>query len=121
MGVRERDDKLLLEQIRSSTQRREQGAHLLRPKRAIDADTQQFMLRDGIPVGLDGLSGERPATAIRDGERNHDRQPPSNFFKVFVDGEKSRFGIERVKNRFDQQHVGAPVNQAPGLFVIRFY
>ena len=57
--------------------------HFLRAKRTVDSDAQQRHMRNGIPIGIDGLSGQRPAAAAsRDRERDHDRHSPTDPLKI---------------------------------------
>ncbi len=45
--------------------------HFLWPQRAIDADAQERKMRNGVPIGLHRLPGERAAAQIGDGEGEH--------------------------------------------------
>ena len=93
--------------------------HLFRAERAVHADAQQRHVGNGIPKCFDGLAGDAAiAAGLDEGHRGHERQRDIPIVEKFGDGKERRLGVERVEDGFDEQDVGAAVDQAARLLVI---
>ena len=66
------------------------------------------------------LPGQRAARTVGDGARNHQRRADAALLEDALAGENRRLGVERVKDRLDQNNVGAAVEQADDLLSIGF-
>ncbi len=65
------------------------------------------------------LPGQRPPRGVGDGAGEHHRHPLPALPADGVGGPQRRLGVERVKDRLDQQQVGPAGQQRPGLVGIR--
>src|SRR5262245_23144421 len=76
-------------------------------------------MRERIPKRFDSLSSDT-AIAARLNERDGRHQWHLNMTLVekFGDSEERGFGVKRIENSLDQQHIGAAVDQAARLFVV---
>ena len=92
--------------------------HLLRAERAVDADAQQLVVRDGVPVCLDRLARKGAPAEIGDGEGDHHRHAAAGLFEILVNGEERGLGVQRIEDRFQQQNVHAAVQQPARLLGI---
>ena len=67
---------------------------------------------------FDDLSRQGATGCVGDGARNHDRQAQfaneAARFKFFLNGEDRGLAIECVKNGFNEQYVGAAVDEPAG-------
>jgi len=68
---------------------------------------------------VDGLPGERTAAPVRDGDRDHDGEPHPARFEHLLDGHERRFGVQRVEDGLNQQHVDPAVEEALYLLGVR--
>ncbi len=92
---------------------------LIGTQSAVKTYRKRLAVPDRVPEGFYGLTGQRTATGIRNGAGDHDRQLDGHIIKHFLNGEKRGFGIQRVKNCFHQQQIGAATDQPlDGDFVV---
>ena len=94
------------------------GAHLACAERAIEADRHRVCVLDRIPERARRLSRQQASRAVGDGAGDHDRQVDAAFVAHLGDGKNRRFGVERVEDGFDQEKVGAAVDQPAHLLAI---
>ncbi len=87
------------------------GAHFSRPQRAVQSDRERRGVAHRAPERRRRLAGEQPPRAIGDGAGDHHRHAHAAHLGDVGDGRDRRLGIERVENRFDQQQVGAALEQ----------
>ena len=71
-----------------------------------------------VPEGRHRLAREHAARSIGHRAADHDRQALAGLRKRFVNGKQRGLGVERIEDRFDQQHVGSACDQAKGLLQI---
>eukprot|EP00053_Salpingoeca_punica_P018065 m.175524 g.175524 ORF g.175524 m.175524 type:complete len:1311 (+) comp17350_c0_seq2:4566-8498(+) len=91
-------------------------AHVLGAKRAVEAETQRLCVRDAEGKGLRGLAAERAAAAVGDGAGDEDGHTQLRLLlKELLHGEDGSLGVERVKDRLDEEDVRAAVEQTAGL------
>ena len=83
------------------------GAHQRCTECTIQPNRQRLRVAHAVPKGGDGLTAQNPPRRIGDRAANQNRQAFAGCFKEFVDGEQRGFGIERIENRFHQQHIRA--------------
>ena len=103
---------------RSGTARRRTGASR-RAERAVEPDRERPGVPDGVPERLGHLAGERAAGGVGDGAGDDHRPAAVALLEERLDGEDRGLGVERVEDGLDQQQVGAAVDQAAGLLVVR--
>ena len=77
-------------------------------------------MRNGYHKGLNSLSREGSSTGIGNGTADHYRNIPLIFLLELVYGKKGGFGIEGVKNSFDQQHIYSTCYQGFHLRCVSF-
>ena len=73
---------------------------------------------EGNPESFSGLAGQCAARSIGNGAGNHHGPATAAIGKNLLDGDNGGFGIERIENRFDQDDVGATIDQAVGSFFV---
>ena len=71
-----------------------------------------------VPKGGDGLPAQNAARRIGDGAADDERQAFAAGLKKLVNREQRGLGIERVKNRLDQQHITTALHQRLHLLKI---
>jgi hypothetical protein len=64
------------------------------------------------------LARQKPAGTVGDGAGNHDRHVDLALVASLDDGVDRRLGVKRVEDGFDQQHIGAAVEQALDLLAV---
>ena len=96
------------------------GEHLTRAIGAVESHGEQRRMRYRDPEGLDGLSREGAAAGVGQRSRDHHRKLPPELLAQTVDGKECRLGVERVEDRFDEQHVDTSLDQSAGLFAVGF-
>jgi hypothetical protein len=69
----------------------------------------------GVPERLDGLRGNHRLAAAAHGGRDHQREAHAILDKDLIDRDERGLGIERIKNRFNQQQVDAALDQRAHL------
>ena len=62
--------------------------------------------------GLGGLAREVATAEVNGGERDYDRNPGGALLEDGLDGVERGFGVQRVEDGFDQEDVGAAVEQS---------
>src|SRR5690606_32822970 len=92
------------------------GAHERRTQGAVQADGDGSCVPDGVPEGFDGLARQDAAGGVSDCAGDHDGQAYAAFFEYGFYGKDGSFGVEGVKDGFDQHQVDATVQQAFELF-----
>ena len=90
--------------------------HELRAGSTIEAHGEQIRMRNRSVKRVSGLSGQHRAHLL-DGARDHHRDAEAQFFAETVDGEQTCLDVARVLAGFEQQNVGAAVNQSLRLLV----
>ena len=96
----------------------EMRAHLACAERAIEPDRQRCRVLQRIPERRRRLARECTARQIGDRARNHHRQFAADLLEHIVDASISRFGIERVENRFNQQNIRTAFDKGFGRLSI---
>ena len=71
-------------------------------------------MTDGIPERLRRLARDAAAAGVGDGAGNHQRQPQAVALEIFLDRENRRLAVEGVEYGFDQEHIGAALDQPVG-------
>ena len=94
------------------------GAQVFGAERAVEADGDRLGVPHRIPERFRQLPGQQPAGLVGDGARDHHGHVDAAFFGDFRNRVERRLGVQRVKNGFDQQQIGAAVEQAVDLFAI---
>ena len=94
------------------------GPHLRRTECAVQADRQRLDVPDRVPERLGHLAGQGPPGRIGDGAGDDHRPAAPALLEHRLEGEHSRFGVERVEDRFDEDDVGSAVDQAVGGFEV---
>ena len=89
------------------------------PERAVEPDEPGTGVPDRGPERLDRLPREGPAAAIGDGARDHERELLAPLVGQLEDRVERRPGVQRVEDRLDQQHIGAPLEEALRLLAVR--
>ncbi len=92
--------------------------HVAGAERAVDPDAEWMRVPDGDVERLEGLPRERPAALVRDGERNHHRQADARLREHVLDREDAGLRVERIEDRFEEQHVGATLDEAAHLLFV---
>jgi hypothetical protein len=69
----------------------------------------------GDPEGVDRLARERSPALVGDGHGDHHRQRDAGLVEDVAHGRDRSFGVERVEDRLDQQHVHTALDQGPRL------
>ena len=87
------------------------GAQIFRAERAVEADGDRPGVPHRIPERFRQLPGEQAAGFVGDGARNHHGHVDAARFGDLGDGVERRLGVQRVEDGFDQQHIGAAVQQ----------
>jgi hypothetical protein len=65
-----------------------------------------------IPERFGGLAGQRAARSVGNRAGNHHRPAAAGVVEKLLDGEQRGLGVQRVEHGFDEQDVGAAINQA---------
>ena len=76
-------------------------------------------MANAVPKRGHGLSTQNATRCIGHGAADDQRQTLATGFEVLFNRKQRGFGVERIENRFDQQHVAAAVDQGFRLLVIR--
>ena len=92
--------------------------HLIRAKRAVDADRNGLCVLDAGPEGVDRLAGERAAALVGDRDGDHHGHACAALFEHFFQRHDRGLGVERVEDRLDQEDVDAAIEQPAGLFLV---
>ncbi len=97
----------------------DQWTHLFRTERTVHSDAQQRHMGDGIPEGLDRLASHTAiAPGLNECDGCHDRHTPRARCKGLLDSEERGFRVQRVENRFHQQHIGTAIEQPAHLLAV---
>ncbi len=91
------------------------------PKGAVQAYGNRLGVADGVPERFGGLARQGTAGRVGDGAGNHDRQLDAQRFEHPLHSEDCRFGVECVENGFDQDQIGAALNQTFGRLGVVFH
>ena len=93
-------------------------AQILGAERAVEADGDRLGVAHRIPERLGQLPRQQAAGFVGDGAGDHHRHVDAAGLGDFGDRVQRRLGVERVENGFDQQQVGAAIEQAVDLLAI---
>ncbi len=93
-------------------------AEIFGAERAVEADGDRFGVPHRIPERFRQLSRQQAAGFVGDGARDHHGYVDAAFFGDFGNGVECRLGVQRVEDGFDQQQVGAAVQEPVDLFAI---
>ena len=94
------------------------GAQILGAERAVEADGDGPGVAHRIPERFGQLPRQQAAGFVGDGAGDHHRHVDAAGFGDFGDRVQRRLGVQRVEDGFDQQQVGAAVEQAVDLLAI---
>ena len=94
------------------------GAHFLGTEGAVQANRQRVGMADGMPERGRCLARQCAARQVGDRAGNHDRQVNAFAFKRFKHGNNRGLGIQRIKDRLDQNDLRAAVDQPTRLLVV---
>src|SRR5439155_7210761 len=94
---------------------REVRAHVARAEGAVEADAERPRVRHRDPEGVNRLPRQRPAAAVGDRRRDHERQPHALFLEDLFDRDDARLGVQRVDDRLEQEQVAPAVDEAACL------
>jgi len=92
--------------------------HFFSSKRTIQSYSQRPGVGNRNPECLDGLTGQGSPTIIRDGSTDDKRDVLFRFFVQVKNGMDGCFGIEGVKNGFQQEQIDTALQQTDSLFII---
>ncbi len=93
-------------------------AQILGAERAVEADRDGSGVAHRIPERFRQLPRQQPAGFVGDGAGDHHGHVDAALFGDFGDRIQRRLGVQRVEDGFDQQQVGAAVQQTLDLFAI---
>ncbi len=88
-------------------------------QRAVQPDRERSRVADGVPERLDRLAAQDAARGVGHGAGDHHRHARASALEFGLDREDRRLRVQRVEDRFDQQHVGAAVEQPARLLTVR--
>ena len=94
------------------------GAHFLGAERAIEPDRERRGMVHRIPERRRRLARQKTSRAIGDGAGDHHRHAHATRIGDVGNGRDRRLGVERVEDGFDQQQVGAALEQSFDLLGI---
>ena len=94
------------------------GAQIFGAERAVEADGDRLGVPHRIPERFRQLPRQQPAGLVGDGARDHHGHVDAAFLGDFRNRVERGLGVQRVENGFDQQQIGAAVEQAVDLFAI---
>ena len=89
---------------------------IVRAQRAIEPDEQRFGMTNGVPERFGGLAGQGAPAAVRDRAGNHHRHPFPGGLEEFFYRVNGRLAVQRIEDGFDQQQVGAAIQQTLDRF-----
>ena len=89
-------------------------------ERAVEADRDRLGVPDRIPERFRQLARQQAAGFVGDGARDHHGHVDAALFANLGDGVERRLGVQRVEDGFDQQQIGAAVEQPVDLLAIGF-
>ena len=75
-------------------------------------------MTQAIPKRLNCLTRQNTARCICHSSRNHDWQANLLLFKKLINRKQSSFCIKRIKNCFDQKHIGTTLIQSLNLLFV---
>ncbi len=96
-------------------------AQVLGAQGAVQTYGDRLGMAHRVPERLGGLAGQRAAGGVGDGAGDHDRQLDAIFLEHLLHGEDRRLGVQRVEDRFNQDQVGAALDQAAGGLGVVLY
>ena len=94
------------------------GAQIFGAERAVEADGDRLGVPHRIPERFRQLPRQQAAGFVGDGARDHHGHVDAALFGDFRDRVERRLGVQRVEDGFDQQQIGAAVEQAVDLLAI---
>ncbi len=96
----------------------EMRPHFACTQRAIKSDGERCGMAQRVPESCRCLPGQRTAGEIGDRAGDHHRQLAADLLEDIVDAGIGGLGVQRVEDRFDQQNVGASLDQRVRCFGI---
>lgn len=96
-------------------------AQVLGAKGAVQAHGNRLGVAYRVPERFGGLARQGTAGGVGDGAGDHDRQFDSVLLEHLLHGKNGRLGVEGVKDGFDQDQVGAALDQATGGLDVVLY
>ncbi len=108
------------ESIRDAADVGDMGAQILGAERAVEANGGRPGVPHRIPERLGQLPRQQAAGLVGDGAGDHHGHVDAAGFGNLGDGVKRGLGVQRVEDGFDQQQVGAAIEQAVDLLAIGF-
>ena len=110
------------ETIRDVRQFLDVGPHQRGAQRAVQADRERPCVAHRVPECLDRLAAQDAARGVGHGAGDHHRHARLTqrgaAFELGFDREDRGLGVQRVEDRFDQQQVGAAIEQSARLFAV---
>ena len=94
------------------------GAQIFGAERAVEADGDRLGVPHRIPERFRQLARQQAAGFVGDGARDHHGHVDAALLGDFGDRVERRLGVQRVEDGFDQQQIGAAVEQAVDLLAI---
>jgi hypothetical protein len=94
------------------------GAHFLGAERTIEPDRERRGMVHRVPERRRSLARQKTSRAVGDGAGDHHRDTHATRIGYVGNGRDRRLGVERVEDGFDQQQVGAALDQSFGLLGI---
>ena len=77
-------------------------------------------MAQAVPEGFNGLTRQNASRCIGHGARDDDRQAFTRVFEQLFQCEQRRFGIQRVKNGFDEKNIRTTLHEPFGLVIVGF-
>ena len=93
----------------------QERVHEVGAERAVEADREGFYVPHRVPQRLDGLRRDHRLAAAPDRRRHHHRERHAVLLEHLLDRDERRLGVERIEDRLDEEHVGAPRDERSHL------
>ena len=93
-------------------------AQVFRAERTVKTERQRLYVAKRIPEGFRRLSRKRAPGRVGNCPRNHHRPAPASVLEEAFQGKERCLGVERIKDGFDEQEVGAAFRQPADGFGI---
>ena len=90
----------------------EVGPHQRRAERAVQAHRQRLRVTHRVPERRRRLTRKRTARRVGDRAGDDDRQPSTGRVERLLEAEQRRLRVQRVEHGFDEQQVGAALDQS---------
>ena len=93
--------------------------HVLGAESAVQANSHRLGVADGVPERLVRLARQGTTGVVDDGAGDEQRKTRTVSLKELLNGENRRLGVERVKDRFNQNQVHTTLDECLNLLVVR--